>query len=108
MLHTVKALHDFTVGAADGDIGEVKDVYFDDSWRPTARSAALKILFSTMRPARFAICLWTPGNGCGATAFFFHRTGSSKPRRRHESISLSVRNVAPDAIRNGVSLTCGG
>jgi uncharacterized protein YrrD len=30
MLHTVKELHDFTVGATDGDIGEVKDVYFDD------------------------------------------------------------------------------
>ena len=30
MLHTVKALHDFTVGATHGDIGEVKDVYFDD------------------------------------------------------------------------------
>ena len=30
MLHTVKALHDFTVGATDGEIGEVKDVYFDD------------------------------------------------------------------------------
>ena len=30
MLHTVKELHDFTVGATDGEIGEVKDVYFDD------------------------------------------------------------------------------
>ena len=30
MLHTVKELHDFTVGASDGEIGEVKDVYFDD------------------------------------------------------------------------------
>jgi len=30
MLHTVKDLHDFTVGASDGEIGEVKDVYFDD------------------------------------------------------------------------------
>ena len=30
MLHTVKELHDVTVGATDGKIGEVKDVYFDD------------------------------------------------------------------------------
>lgn len=30
MLHTAKDLHDFTVGATDGEIGEVKDVYFDD------------------------------------------------------------------------------
>ena len=30
MLHTVKDLHDFTIGATDGEIGEVKDVYFDD------------------------------------------------------------------------------
>ena len=30
MLHTVKDLHDFTAGATDGEIGEVKDVYFDD------------------------------------------------------------------------------
>ncbi|HEX6071518.1 MAG TPA: PRC-barrel domain-containing protein [Sphingomicrobium sp.] len=30
MLHDVKELHDFTVGATDGEIGEVKDVYFDD------------------------------------------------------------------------------
>jgi len=30
MLHTVKALHDFSVGATDGEIGEMKDVYFDD------------------------------------------------------------------------------
>jgi len=30
MLHTVKEFHDFTVGASDGEIGEVKDVYFDD------------------------------------------------------------------------------
>ncbi len=30
MLHNVKQLHDFTVGANDGEIGKVKDVYFDD------------------------------------------------------------------------------
>src|SRR5207247_9518143 len=30
MLHTAKELHDFTVGATDGEIGEVKDIYFDD------------------------------------------------------------------------------
>jgi len=30
MLHTVKELHNFTVGATDGEIGKVKDVYFDD------------------------------------------------------------------------------
>jgi uncharacterized protein YrrD len=30
MLHAVKDLHDFTVGATDGNIGEVKEVYFDD------------------------------------------------------------------------------
>jgi uncharacterized protein YrrD len=30
MLHSVKELHDFAVGATDGQIGEVKDVYFDD------------------------------------------------------------------------------
>jgi uncharacterized protein YrrD len=30
MLHTVKDLRDFAVGATDGEIGEVKDVYFDD------------------------------------------------------------------------------
>jgi len=30
MLHTVKELHDFSVGATDGGIGEIKDVYFDD------------------------------------------------------------------------------
>jgi uncharacterized protein YrrD len=30
MPHTVKELHDFTVGATDGVIGEVKDIYFDD------------------------------------------------------------------------------
>ena len=30
MLRTVKELHDFIVGATDGEIGEVKDVYFDD------------------------------------------------------------------------------
>ena len=30
MLHTVKDLRHFIVGATDGEIGEVKDVYFDD------------------------------------------------------------------------------
>ena len=30
MLHTVKELHGFSVGATDGEIGEIKDVYFDD------------------------------------------------------------------------------
>ena len=30
MLHTVKELHDVTVGATDGKIGEVKDVYLDE------------------------------------------------------------------------------
>ena len=29
MRHGVRGLHDFTVGATDGEIGEVKDVYFD-------------------------------------------------------------------------------
>jgi uncharacterized protein YrrD len=30
MLHTVKELHNFSVGASDGEIGEIRDVYFDD------------------------------------------------------------------------------
>ncbi len=30
MLHNVNELHGLTIGASDGDIGEVKDVYFDD------------------------------------------------------------------------------
>jgi len=33
MLHSVKALQGFTVHASDGDIGTIRDVYFDDaSW----------------------------------------------------------------------------
>ena len=28
MLHTVKELHNFSVGATDGEIGEIKDVFF--------------------------------------------------------------------------------
>ncbi|MEC5386400.1 PRC-barrel domain-containing protein [Uliginosibacterium sp. H3] len=33
MLHRLKKLHGMTLGATDGDIGKVKDVYFDDvSW----------------------------------------------------------------------------
>lgn len=31
MLHSVKALHGFTVIATDGDIGSIQDVYFDDA-----------------------------------------------------------------------------
>lgn len=31
MLHSVKALHGFTVIATDGDIGTIQDVYFDDA-----------------------------------------------------------------------------
>ena len=30
MLRTMKALNGFTIGATDGDIGTVKDSYFDD------------------------------------------------------------------------------
>ncbi len=30
MLRTMKDLHGFTIGASDGDIGSVKDFYFDD------------------------------------------------------------------------------
>ncbi|MEO5732931.1 MAG: PRC-barrel domain-containing protein [Rubrivivax sp.] len=30
MLRTLKELHDYTIGAADGDIGHVKDLYLDD------------------------------------------------------------------------------
>jgi uncharacterized protein YrrD len=30
MLHNVKELEDYTVGASDGELGTVKDVYFDD------------------------------------------------------------------------------
>jgi uncharacterized protein YrrD len=30
MRHGVREMQDFTVGATDGEIGEVKDVYFDD------------------------------------------------------------------------------
>ena len=30
MLHNVKELEDYAVGASDGELGTVKDVYFDD------------------------------------------------------------------------------
>ena len=31
MLHTMNELEGYTVGATDGDIGHVKDFYFDDA-----------------------------------------------------------------------------
>jgi osmotically inducible protein OsmC len=40
MLHTVKDLHDLTLGAADGEIGEVKDDYIDDERWATRKAHA--------------------------------------------------------------------